>query len=189
MARKAVLEGGKRDEIIAAAAELFFTEGFEKTSVRMILDKVNGEVGMFYHYFRSKDELFDIVAERFFRMYASSFEAMAASVDSPQALVSAFLVQYEAAMEQYRRIESNMHWTVRSALHERTVMSLIPAVQKLLERTGYQGKYPLDIAAGRITADISAAIHSGSFTKMDDAQKKEILLSLIYDTLGGNHGI
>ena len=42
MARKAILEGGKRDEIIAAATTLFFTEGFESTSVRKILDRVGG---------------------------------------------------------------------------------------------------------------------------------------------------
>ena len=44
MARKAILEGGKRDEIIAAATKLFFTEGFEATSVRKILALVDGEI-------------------------------------------------------------------------------------------------------------------------------------------------
>ena len=43
MARKAILESGKRDEIIAAATQLFFTEGFEGTSVRKILGMVGGE--------------------------------------------------------------------------------------------------------------------------------------------------
>ena len=76
MARKAILEGGKRDEIIAAATKLFFTEGFENTSVRKILSMVNGEVGMFYHYFASKEELFDVVTDRFFRQYAAEFEEM-----------------------------------------------------------------------------------------------------------------
>ena len=49
MPRKAILEGGKRDEIIAVATKLFFTEGFEATSVRKILALVDGEIGMFYH--------------------------------------------------------------------------------------------------------------------------------------------
>ena len=80
MARKPVLEGGKRDEIIDAATQLFFTEGFEGTSVRMILGRVGGEVGMFYHYFSSKEELFDIVVDRFFRQYALDFESMAGFV-------------------------------------------------------------------------------------------------------------
>lgn len=183
MARKAVLEGGKREEIITAAEQLFFTEGFEKTSVRMILEKVGGEVGMFYHYFKSKDELFDVVAQRFFKMYQAGFEKMAEQITTPEDFVTAFLYNYETAMEKYRRIEKNMHWTIRSALHESTVMALIPTVQKLLERFGYQGKYPLDITAGRITAEISAAIHSQSFTQMSDTEKKELLLSLLNDTL------
>ncbi len=183
MARKAVLEGGKREEIITAAEQLFFTEGFEKTSVRMILEKVGGEVGMFYHYFKSKEELFDVVADRFFRRYQSGFEKMAEQSTTPEDLVTSFLYNYEAAMKNYRRIEKNMHWTIRSALHERTVAALIPTIQKLLERYGYQGKYPLDITAGRITAEISAAIHSQSFIRMSDTEKKELLLSLLNDTL------
>ncbi len=185
MARKPVLEGGKREEIITAAEQLFFTEGFEKTSVRMILEKVGGEVGMFYHYFKSKEELFDVVADRFFRTYQTGFEKMTEQISTPEELVSSFLDNYELAMERYRRIERNMHWTVRLALHERTVTALIPTVRKLLERFGYQGKYPLDIAAGKVTADISAAIHSESFRHMSDTEKKDVLLSLVKDTLEG----
>lgn len=183
MARKAILEGGKRDEIIAAATELFFTEGFESTSVRKVLKKVNGEVGMFYHYFSSKEELFDVVTDRFFRQYAADFCVVAAEVKTPEELVDRFLKQYETAMAKYRLVENNMHWTIRSAFHERTVVSLIPAVEQLLERIGYQGKYPLDIAAARTVADISAAIHSESFEKMNEDRKKELLLQLIADAL------
>ena len=70
MPKKAILEGGKRDEIVYAAMQLFFEKGYEATSVRMILDKVHGEVGMFYHYFKSKEELFQKVVERFFQSRA-----------------------------------------------------------------------------------------------------------------------
>ena len=69
MARKPVLTGGKRDEIIKTATALFFEKGYEATSVRMIMEIVNGEIGMFYHYFKSKEELFDRVVEKFFDDY------------------------------------------------------------------------------------------------------------------------
>ena len=69
MARKAVLQGGKRDEIINVATKQFFEKGYEETSIRSILNDVGGEVGMFYHYFKSKDELFQVVVERFFHQY------------------------------------------------------------------------------------------------------------------------
>ena len=183
MARKPVLEGGKRDEIIAAAAKLFFTDGFEKTSVRRILDEVGGEVGMFYHYFRSKDELFDVVADRFFRQYESAFARMTGEISSVEEFADRFLDMFETSMEQYMRIQGNMHWTVRSALHERTVAALIPAAEEMLQKHGYHGKYPLDIAAAKTIAGISAAIHSQSYAAMSRAEKKELILSLIRETI------
>lgn len=183
MARKAILEGGKRDEIIAAATALFFSEGFEGTSVRRILQAVGGEVGMFYHYFASKEALFDEVMDRFFRQFAADFEAMADAVQTPEMLVDAFLPAYEAAMEKYGRVENSMHWTIRAALHERTVRSMIPAAERLLARFGYGGAYPPDIAAARAVADFSAAIHSASFQAMDPEEKRALLLRLIADSI------
>lgn len=183
MARKPVLEGGKRDEIINAAAQLFFTEGFEKTSVRKILERVDGEVGMFYHYFRSKEELFDVVADRFFRGYETEFRKLSEDIHSPEEFADRFLPLYEQSMEQFAHISGNMHWTMTYALHARTVASLVPAAQDLLKRFGYQGPYPMDIASGRIIADLSAAIHSDSFAAMNKEQKKELILRLIRDTL------
>lgn len=183
MARKPVLEGGRRDEIIDAAEKLFFSEGFENTSVRKILAMVNGEVGMFYHYFSSKEELFDIVADRFFRRYAENFAAMAEEIRTPEDFTDVFLPSYEKAMSEYQRIEGNMHWTIRMAFHERTLLSLIPTVQKLLERFAYHGRYPLDIAAARAVADFSAVIHSAGFAAMNEKEKKQMLKQLLDDIM------
>lgn len=65
MARKSALEGGKREEILDSAIQLFLKYGYEIISVSMILNTVNGEVGMFYHYFSSKQELFYKSLEHF----------------------------------------------------------------------------------------------------------------------------
>ena len=95
MARKAVLTGGKRDEIIDIAMKLFFENGYEATSVRMIMNEVGGEIGMFYHYFKSKDMLFDQVVESFFKKYRDEFEAMLESCENKEAFVKTFLPLYE----------------------------------------------------------------------------------------------
>ena len=39
----------------------------------MILERVNGEVGMFYHYFNSKQEVFDKAVELFLRKAEKDF--------------------------------------------------------------------------------------------------------------------
>lgn len=184
MARRAVLEGGKRDEIIAAATELFLANGYESTSVRMVLDKVGGEVGMFYHYFKSKDELFDTVVDRFFTGYSQKFSQMTRNSDSVESFVTNFLSLFEESMEQYRKIEGNMHWTIRYAMHERTLISLIPAVEENLKHLGYEGKYPTDIAAGRIIVNMEVAIHSRSFLEMAKEEQRQLLIDMICEIIG-----
>ena len=181
MPRKAILEGGKRDEIIAAATELFFTEGFEKTSVRKILARVDGEIGMFYHYFASKEALFDTVIDRFFRQYAIDFESMTESISSADEFVELFLCSYEAAMIRYRVVEGAMHWTIRAALHERTLVSLLPTVEKLLLRLGYQGEEPVDLSAAILVGEISAVLHSPQFEEMDKEERRHLIKKLIQE--------
>ena len=185
MARKKVLEGGKKEDIIAAAEKLFFSQGYEKTSVRMVLEEVDGEVGMFYHYFRSKEELFDIVVERFFTQYASGFEQMLQGVSDIEGLIDVFLPGYEKAMERFSMVKDRLHWTIASALHEKTLLSLVPGIAELLDKKGYDLKYPVDIAAAKIVADISAAVHSRSFEAMDEAEKKDLLNRLLRETISG----
>ena len=101
MARKPVLSGGKKDEIIKTATALFFEKGYEATSVRMIMEIVNGEIGMFYHYFRSKEELFDRVVEKFFDDYREKFEDLINEFKTPDDLVDSFLPLYEESMSKF----------------------------------------------------------------------------------------
>ena len=57
MPRKPIIEGGKREEIAKAALELFLSKGYDGTSVRAIMNQAGGEVGLFYYYFKNKDEI------------------------------------------------------------------------------------------------------------------------------------
>ncbi|NRG16723.1 TetR/AcrR family transcriptional regulator [Rhizobiales bacterium] len=53
-----------RDEIIAAADDLFYRRGFEKTSFADIAGVVKISRGNFYHHFKTKDEILDAVIEK-----------------------------------------------------------------------------------------------------------------------------
>ena len=48
----------RRKELVAAAARLFSERGYESVSVRDILAEVNGAPGMFYYYFKSKQDIY-----------------------------------------------------------------------------------------------------------------------------------
>lgn len=54
----------RKVEFLNAAQQLFFEYGYDQTSVSMILEKVGVAKGTFYHYFPSKADLLDALAER-----------------------------------------------------------------------------------------------------------------------------
>lgn len=178
MARKAVLDGGKRDEIISKAMQLFFINGYEATSVRMILEQVGGEVGMFYHYFQSKEELFQKVVEHFFHEYRVNFEKLTKESASPEQFTEDFLTYYEINMQRFHSLSGNMHWTIQYAMAARTIEELKPAMILLLQQWKYNGTKPVDIAAAQILYALSATLHSESFSLMSGDEKKKMLIEL-----------
>ncbi|MCR5237742.1 MAG: TetR/AcrR family transcriptional regulator [Lachnospiraceae bacterium] len=179
MARKKVLEGGKRDEIIGTAMKLFFEHGYEATSVRMIMNEVGGEIGMFYYYFKSKDMLFDLVVERFFRNYRERFEEMLFGCDTREDFVKTFLPMYEKSMEEFRQIRGNVHWTVQAAMHDGTLELLRPLISAKIDKWGKKSCESADILAGQLLYGLSATIHSSVFEKMNTSEKKNCILDYI----------
>lgn len=179
MARRAVINGGRRDEIIQTAMKLFFEHGYEAASVRMIMDEVGGEIGMFYHYFKSKDTLFDAVAQYFFRQFHDQFAAVLESCASADELLDAFLPLYEQSMEQFGRLRSNMHWTIQYALHGRTVAEMVPEVAAFLRRVKPETGDMADLKAAQLVYGFSGTIHSAAFAGMDEAGKKACLSDFI----------
>lgn len=56
----------RKQELIEVATKLFESKGYEKVSVRDILSEVNGAPGMFYYYFKSKEDIFLACMEYYF---------------------------------------------------------------------------------------------------------------------------
>jgi AcrR family transcriptional regulator len=54
----------RRGEILDAAQRLIYTKGYEKLTIRDILDALQISNGAFYHYFASKSELLAAIIER-----------------------------------------------------------------------------------------------------------------------------
>lgn len=54
----------RRSELIAAAERLFYTKGYEKTSVQDILTEIGFSKGGFYHHFDSKLSVLEAICEQ-----------------------------------------------------------------------------------------------------------------------------
>lgn len=63
-------------EFLDVAQTLFFSKGYEQTSVQDIINTVGVAKGTFYHYFRSKVEVLDALVQRMFEQTLVSLEPL-----------------------------------------------------------------------------------------------------------------
>jgi AcrR family transcriptional regulator len=57
-------------EILSATQTLFITKGYEETSISDIMNVVGGAKGMFYRCFQSKEEILNVLVEKWAEQYA-----------------------------------------------------------------------------------------------------------------------
>ena len=76
MARKAIKTPIEwKQQIMQAAQALFFSNGFEQTSVNDIMKRAGGAKGTFYLYFDSKDQLLEALIDEWAHSYTEQMTA------------------------------------------------------------------------------------------------------------------
>lgn len=191
MSRKAVLEGGKRDEILNAALKLFLKNGYEATSIRMILEQVNGEVGMFYHYFNSKQEVFDKAVELFFKKSGEKFSIImnkATNHITPKSRLEQLYDCYSGCMEELSKLANgSVHWSVLYALHNKTLEAILPAfrsmIDELLQAAGRDNCHDKEYIASFLLKGISGLVHDKNFSTLPFEIRTQETVELICRTL------
>lgn len=123
---------------MSAALKIFLAKGYEGTSVRMILEEANVVTGSFYHFFRSKEDLFEETVERFLALYQEQFDTIVGNdAVSPLERLDQLLGLIGRSKQLYfEKLQAGqLHWTVQYALHKRTLQAILPSVEALVKRT------------------------------------------------------
>lgn len=193
--RKRHTENNTKDAILDAALKNFLTKGYEGTSVRMILEEADVVTGSFYHFFKSKEDLFEKAVERFLYLYKEQFVAIAA--DDTRSLLEQLDLLMELLghnMQLYLgKLQANqLHWTVRYALHKRTLQALLPSVEVLVKRALESGSarnlMGMDIHTLSVVVlqGIEGIIHATPLENADDDMSsiRETVISYVTYILG-----
>lgn len=157
--------GETKEKILNAATKVFFEKGFEAASVKMILDEAGAVTGSFYHYFASKEELFEQVVARFLTSYTEKISAILKDDTlSPKAQLEAFMQEIQNASNTYYRVlgGEHLHWTVQHALHNKTLEALVMPLAEMLARRMGEGMLEsrLDINALTLAAILIRGIEA-----------------------------
>ncbi|MBQ7098032.1 MAG: TetR/AcrR family transcriptional regulator [Clostridia bacterium] len=141
MGRKAVISGGKRDEIIEAARKMFFEKGFDGVTIRNLQKEVGCEVGLFYYYFKSKDEIFDVVIDRLEGEWRNELDEVAEDFDdNPKACIERLFAAVARIASDFRREGGrNLHWSVQSGIYDRLIGLAEEFSVQILENMGARG--------------------------------------------------
>ncbi|MEA5074553.1 MAG: GNAT family N-acetyltransferase [Eubacterium aggregans] len=186
MSRKTVGDGGKRDEIVGAALQLFLENGYDGTSVRSIMNQAGGEVGLFYYYFKNKDKVFDAVLDLFFARYDADFSAIVAhGRRNPCRVMQDFFEYMERETTRFRaQYAGNLHRTVRWAIREHTLTIIEPYLRQVVDiQSDYYRIAPAlapEVAALYLTHGVGSAIlHEDSTTYLKDRTEIKKGVSLL----------
>ncbi|MBQ7492309.1 MAG: TetR/AcrR family transcriptional regulator [Clostridia bacterium] len=146
--------GETREILINAATKVFFQNGFEKTSVKMILEEAHIVTGSFYHFFPSKEALFEAVMERFLEEYAQRMDTIFRNDTlAAEQIVARVLGELRRTFETYYNIlqGDKLHWTVQAALHDRTLDAMVQPLAQAISKRKTQGSIASFLAVDDVT--------------------------------------
>lgn len=97
--------GGRREELLRIAGELFATKGYRNTTVRDIADAAGILSGSLYHHFDSKEAMVDELLRTFQAQLFGAYDAILASDDDPRTkLERAVRVSFEAIDQHHSEV-------------------------------------------------------------------------------------
>ncbi len=181
----------RKQELLQIATRQFVTQGYEKTSIRSIVGEAGGEIGMFYHHFASKDEIFRAVLEQFNADYVREAKTIVETSGEQRFawVFETLLTALENSIASYSEMDIQaMDAQILAILHHNTLVTLRPCIADMIDIYARKGEVaPLpgvdsNLMAEFLLSGISAVVHDRSMTDM--VSKKEVIRTLSFRLLG-----
>jgi AcrR family transcriptional regulator len=183
----------RRQELIEIALKQFIENGYEKTSVRSILQEAGGEIGMFYHYFKSKNEIYEAALEKYNEKYLASFTQISnfPNLSFEQKLNQIFTLLANSLSEYGQNHSEKINPEIKTLLHSRTLLKIAPLFEQIIvdgvQNNILNAPIPnLHLLSQFILFGISAVIHDNEVKSMEDkvSHIKALLSKLLGIKLG-----
>lgn len=137
----------RRAEIIQAAKRLFQTQEYEKTSMQEIMDELQIAKGTIYHYFASKEALFEAVIEDIAQENCQTMQKQLAAPGNALEKMKR-LVEAGRIATDNPHIMQTLHNPANQALHTRLLATLItkqaPLYAELIRQGSLEGHFTTD---------------------------------------------
>jgi len=172
----------RRLELIETSESLFFQKGYEYTAVSDIVKKINVGQGTFYHYFKSKEDILEAVAEKQVAPLVEEVRSIAKSDANPAYKLNVMLNSFLKAESSEMGLMKLLHQKGNYLLHQKeeeiveakVLPLMIEIVVKGTEERYFNTEYPKESIVFLVA---SALFLSHSFSSnSEDRERMRIAL-------------
>ena len=190
----------RRNELINAAEELFIKDGYEPTAISDIVKKVGVAQGTFYYYFKSKEDILNIIIERYIDDIKGGAEAIAAEndINAIEKIMAFFcflnnIDQGKEKLIDYFHEDQNVHLLAK--FEKNVPLNIIPPFCQMIEEgvqeDFFDTKYPETAALSIIGTTF--AISHWMYDREDRTGSTKKIMAALFDLteriLGAEPGI
>jgi len=144
----------RRQDIVDAARELFETQQYEKTTMKVVMEKLGIAKGTIYHYFKSKEALLEAVVEQMVDEYFAKMQVLLNKTEGNALDRMRVLITAGNVSDEHGEILEHLHRPGNIGMHTRqlavTLSKLAPlyasVIQQGCEEGTFQTEHPLECA-------------------------------------------
>ncbi|MGI5172492.1 TetR/AcrR family transcriptional regulator [Treponema sp. OMZ 840] len=177
----------RKNEILDAAQQLFFTNGYDNTSTNAILEKCGIARGTLYYHFRSKEEILDGIIGRITQKMLSDAEKAASdtSLSAYKRLLEALIAldfggRYAPLIEHIHKPQNAlMHRKIQAVLLRGIPSVLTSVIKDGIAEGVFATEYPYE-SLEMIVSYISTVMH-GDIIELSNEERIQKMKSLAFN--------
>jgi AcrR family transcriptional regulator len=162
--RKAREKEARRQAILDAARDCFFTDGFEATTISQIADKVELSTGTLYLYFKNKEEIYVSILEEGLDILYDLMKGAEPSEGGPADFIEAYARAYHRFYTDYGQYFDIIFFLRRP---DREIEVQVDLSEKLNRQTGQ--------CLGLVESAIEKGIRNSQFRLVDPYEAARVM--------------
>ncbi|GAB4112936.1 MAG: TetR/AcrR family transcriptional regulator [Candidatus Caldatribacteriota bacterium] len=155
----------RKNELLDTAQELFFSQGYQQTSVEAIIKRVGVSKGTFYYYFKSKEDMLDQLVKRMTVQILKEVKKITerSDLDALTKLNKAYTTIRSVKLENIPLIKlfikvlyNDVNIMLRHKIYMSNVELLVPEFMKIIQQGVEEGVFntPFPHKAARIIFEL-----------------------------------
>lgn len=150
-------------ELIETAESLFLQKGYEDTAVSDIVKTINVGQGTFYHYFKSKEDILEAVAEKIVAPIDENIRNIAKGNEDPATKINSILNSILKAGSSETGFMKLMHqkgnYLLHDKLEEALEIRISPSIAEMISKGMEEGVFNMDYPRESFTLLLSSMLY------------------------------